>query len=166
MTDHGVDPTAETVEFLHGAAPPAQGESGECPLPKVPGYTVERELGRGGMGAVYLATQETTKRQVALKVVQQQDDETTKRFRQEVEAAAKMNHPNITTVFEVGQADGLLFFSMSLIEGGTDLGDATTGASRFGVRTALVIVRKIALALHDHKDCPPAQVLRAELEAH
>src|SRR5688500_14124717 len=73
---------------------------------QVPGYEIIRELGRGGMGVVYLARHRRLDRYVALKMVlarQYAKPEDQERFRQEVEAVARLNHPNIAQVYEVGE---------------------------------------------------------------
>ncbi|MEO8614194.1 MAG: serine/threonine-protein kinase, partial [Luteolibacter sp.] len=84
------------------------------------GYELRGELGRGGMGVVYRAQQLTLKRTVALKMLTGDyapDD--VLRFRAEAEMAAGLQHPNIVHIHEVGEEDGVPFFSMEYVEGGT-----------------------------------------------
>ncbi len=114
------------------AAPPA---SPERPPERVGEYRILREIGRGGMGVVYEAEQETLGRRVALKVMPGHllaNDRLRSRFRRESQAAARLHHTNIVPVFAVGERDGLCFYAMQLIRGrGLDrlIGDAAAGKS-------------------------------------
>jgi serine/threonine protein kinase len=90
--------------------------------PTIPGYKVDRLLGRGAMGDVYLSTQESLDRRVALKVLKPKlagDQVFVQRFKDEARAAARLNHPNIVTVFDVGQSEELHFLSMEFMAGGS-----------------------------------------------
>ncbi len=90
--------------------------------PTIPGYQVDRLLGRGAMGDVYLSTQESLDRRVALKVLKPKlagDQVFVQRFKDEARAAARLNHPNIVTVFDVGQSGELHFLSMEFMAGGS-----------------------------------------------
>jgi eukaryotic-like serine/threonine-protein kinase len=82
-------------------------------------YQIERPLGRGGMGVVFLAHDATLHREVALKVLESPTDDGTARARllREARNAAALNHPNICTVYEVGEADGCAFIAMEYVEG-------------------------------------------------
>ena len=82
-------------------------------------YILEREVGRGGMGVVYKALQPELKRAVAIKVITSTSDEDLKRFRREAETAAKLQHPNIAPIYEVGTHDGRPFIAMAFIDGRT-----------------------------------------------
>jgi eukaryotic-like serine/threonine-protein kinase len=85
-------------------------------------YTIERFLGRGGMGEVFLARDSLLGRRVALKTLSQSsmaDAERIRRFNQEARAASTLNHPNIVTVYEIGEADGMQFIAAEFIEGET-----------------------------------------------
>ena len=87
---------------------------------KLQHYQVLTHLGAGGMGVVYCALDEDLDRKVALKVLSAgilADDEARKQFRKEALALAKLNHPNIETIFEFGTQDGLDFLAMELISG-------------------------------------------------
>src|ERR1700741_666349 len=83
-------------------------------------FELVRELGRGGMGVVYEERQVALNRQVALKVLAAGLGLTSRaveRFRREAEAAAKLHHTNIVPVYATGEADGVHFYAMGLING-------------------------------------------------
>jgi eukaryotic-like serine/threonine-protein kinase len=85
-------------------------------------YTVEREIGRGGMGEVYLARDTRLNRQVALKLLPASfinDPERVRRFQQEARAASGLNHPNIVTIYEVGESEQRRFIVSEFVEGKT-----------------------------------------------
>ncbi|MGH9255207.1 MAG: protein kinase domain-containing protein [Vicinamibacterales bacterium] len=112
-----VKPAAEVVD-----APPQDSEHlhvGLEPGVKLGAYQIERQLGRGGMGVVFLAHDTTLHRRVALKVLGSPTDDGTARVRllREARNAAALNHPNICTVYEVGEADGCAFIAMEYVEG-------------------------------------------------
>src|SRR5262245_61211347 len=93
-------------------------------MPVVPGdrlgsYELTAPLGRGGMGAVFLAYDTTLHRQVALKILASSADEETSRAQllREARNAAALNHPNICTVHEVGAAGGTAFIAMEYVDG-------------------------------------------------
>src|SRR6188474_3761503 len=89
---------------------------------RVGNYEILEEIGRGGMGVIYRARQRHSRRIVALKrIVSYHADsrDTLERFRREAEAAASLDHPNILPIYEVGQAEGLPFFTMKYATGGT-----------------------------------------------
>src|SRR5687767_4290801 len=82
---------------------------------QIGGFLVERELGRGGMGVVYLAREIATGRDVALKVILSQADERRRaRFVREGEVTAALSHPGIVRVFSAGEADGRPFLAYEL----------------------------------------------------
>src|SRR5262245_59975706 len=83
------------------------------------GYRIERLLGRGGMGAVFLAHDTTLVRPVAVKVVGGEGDDESSRERlvREARSAAALNHPNICTIYEVGAASGTAFIAMEYVDG-------------------------------------------------
>ena len=89
--------------------PPATG------LPRIPGYEVEAVLGRGGMGVVYRARHLALKRTVALKMLAAGHPHPVEqaRFRAEAEAVARLQHPNIVQIHEVGEADGRPFIALA-----------------------------------------------------
>src|SRR5262249_25009286 len=90
-------------------------------LPTVPGYEVEAQLGRGGMGVVYRARHLRLERPVALKMLlagAYAAAHERERFRREAELLAGLRHPNVVHVYDAGEADGRLYFTMELVEGG------------------------------------------------
>ncbi len=132
-------------------------------------YAVVRKLGVGGMGAVYLATQEPLGRQVAIKVLLHslsQDATATQRFQQEAQAVSRLNHPNIVTIHDFGRTeDGLLYIAMEYMEGRTlrEIIDAE-GAQPWP--KALGIVMSTARALAEahgrgiiHRDLKPDNIM-------
>ncbi len=82
-------------------------------------YELLKEVGRGGMGVVYKAWQPDLKRAVAVKIVTSTSEEDLKRFQREAETAAKLSHPNIAPIYEVGNQDGRPFLAMAFIDGRT-----------------------------------------------
>src|SRR3990170_884749 len=82
-------------------------------------YEITREIGRGGMGVVYLARDPVLDRDVAVKVITPDmvSPESVERFRREARVVAKMDHPAIVTVYDSGEHDGSLFFVMPFVEG-------------------------------------------------
>ncbi|MBN2381307.1 protein kinase [bacterium] len=85
-------------------------------------YRIETQLGRGGMGEVFVAEDTRLKRKVALKVLRSelsQDPDRLKRFEREVKTLASLNHPNIVTIYSVEESEGLHFFTMELVRGKT-----------------------------------------------
>ncbi len=93
---------------------------GQAPIPETIGrFRIEAVLGRGGMGEVYKALDPTLQRTVAVKTVRPDIDrpEYLERMMREAQACARLSHPNIVTVFEAGQADGVVFIAMEFLQG-------------------------------------------------
>jgi serine/threonine-protein kinase len=134
------------------------------------GHRIEGILGRGGMGVVYRATDLRLNRMAALKVITpalSADEDFRRRFQRESELAASVRQQNVVTIYQAGEADGLLFVTMDLIQG-MDLRALIAQRSRIDLPTAAAIVAQIAAALDAahasglvHRDVKPANVLIA-----
>ncbi|MFE1594949.1 serine/threonine-protein kinase [Nocardia sp. NPDC058705] len=132
------------------------------------GYAIERQLGRGGMGAVYLAKHPRLPRFTALKLLNEElfsDNELRARFEREADLVAQLEHPNIVTVFDRGADDGRLWISMQYIDG---IDAATVQPRELAPARAIQIVAETAKALdfaHSrgvlHRDVKPANILLA-----
>jgi serine/threonine-protein kinase len=161
-----ISPGAEFPQDLALASP--RFMPGVTPLPAMLGdYELLEEIGRGGMGVVYRANQRSLGRTVALKMLLRRDlasGADIARFRSEAEAAAQLDHRGIVSIFEVGESDGIPFYSMRYIEG-------TTLAKRLAAgsippREAAALLAKVADAVqaaHDrgvlHRDLKPSNIL-------
>jgi len=141
------------------------------PLPREFGdFTLEAELGRGGMGVVYRAKQRSLDRTVAVKMVREAhlaSDADRGRFRGEAEAAARLQHPNIVTVHEVGTADGQAYLCMEYVDGCT-LAQFVNAEGPLPPRAAAELVSVLAKAVqhaHEHgvlhRDLKPSNILLA-----
>ena len=138
--------------------------------PALPGYEILAELGRGGMGIVLKARQLNLNRLVAVKMMlagADADISERGRFRTEAEVAARLRHPNIVQIYEVGECQGRPFFSMELIEG-PNLSDAYGGQPQPPV-IAAELVEILARAIHTahdqgivHRDLKPGNILLQE----
>jgi eukaryotic-like serine/threonine-protein kinase len=133
-------------------------------------YTIERELGRGGMATVFLARDLKHKRPVAIKVLAPEIARTvgSERFLREIEIAARLSHPHILPVFDSGEGDGLLFYVMPFVRG-ESLRHRLQRERRLPVADAVRIAREVADALdyahrHGivHRDIKPENVLLEE----
>jgi eukaryotic-like serine/threonine-protein kinase len=132
------------------------------------GYSVERELGRGGMGTVYLARQLSLDRPVALKVMSNRwaaDPVFVARFTREAYAAAQLSHPNIVQIHDIGETAGTRFFSMEFVAGRT-LADLIKLRGKLDPETAVGYVLQAARGLkhaHErgmiHRDVKPDNLL-------
>jgi tetratricopeptide (TPR) repeat protein len=133
----------------------------------VPGYEVLELLGRGGMGVVYKARQIALDRVVALKMIlhaEHAGSSDRERFRIEAEAVARLQHPNIVAVYEVGEHNGMPFFSQEFCDGGSL--DRRLRGTPLSPREAASLVETLARAVHHahqkgvvHRDLKPANIL-------
>lgn len=131
-------------------------------------YQIQKKLGAGGMGAVYLALDPGLKRSIALKVLPKDkagNPTLVKRFKAEAQAAANLRHENIVTVFEAGEADGFLFMALEYVDG-TDVANLVAKRGPMPVKRSVEIVRQVALALQHayeqqvvHRDIKPSNLL-------
>ncbi len=137
--------------------------------PVIPGYEILGWLGEGGMGVVYKASHQGLKRLVAVKLIRsggQSRPELLARFRTEAEAVARLRHPNIIQIYDIGEADRRPFVALELLEGGS-LG-ARLAAAPQPAQQAAELARLLARAIHVaheagivHRDLKPSNVLYA-----
>src|SRR5678815_2290366 len=138
-----------------------------------PTYSVDRELGRGGMATVYLAQDSKHDRVVALKVLHPELAASlgADRFLREIRLAARLNHPHILPLFDSGEAEGFLYYVMPYVEG-ESLRDLMNREGRIPVDQACTIARSVAGALDYanrnkivHRDIKPENIMINEGEA-
>ncbi len=132
------------------------------------GFAIERTLGHGGMGIVYLATELGLGRQVALKVIRSElagDESFRARFRSESRTAASVEHPNVVTVFGAGERDGLLYVAMRYVPG-PDLGRLIAADGALSPDEAAALITQVADGLDAvhaaglvHRDVKPHNVI-------
>src|SRR4051794_34270816 len=166
------DPDVTTDPPAGGTAPLTAGPAGAAEAaPAViryfGDYEVHAEIGRGGMGVVYRARQVRFNRPVALKLIRAgvlAGDDELRRFQNEVEAVALLDHPGIVPVYEGGEHDGRRYFSMKLVQGGNLAG--RLDSYRDDPRAAAALLAEVAEAMHHahlrgvlHRDLKPANVL-------
>jgi TolB-like protein/predicted Ser/Thr protein kinase len=130
-------------------------------------YELLEEIGRGGQGVVYRARQKSLNRTVALKIIGLGPGTTKthlKRFRFEAEAAARLNHPFVVPIHEIGQRNGRCYFSMGLVEGGRL--DQLAKRKPMSPRQAAEVIAKLARTVHYahehgivHRDIKPGNIL-------
>jgi serine/threonine-protein kinase len=158
---HGQQPVKETGKMTEGVGPKRLGR-----------YVIERRIGRGAMGAVYLAKDPRINRPVALKAIpieKEFEDEELKearlRFYREAESAGRLTHPNIITVFDAGEDKGLAYIAMEYVPG-IPLKNFTDPKKLLAPKRALELCASTAEALdyaHNqgviHRDIKPANLL-------
>jgi serine/threonine-protein kinase len=137
-------------------------------MPQVPGYRVERELGRGGMGVVYLATNDLDGTQVAIKIIVPGGTVTRRnidRFVREASILKQLAHPNIVAFRDLGATRGLLYFTMDYVPG-TDAQRMLDARGQWSVRSAVRVCIEVLKALDYahregfvHRDIKPANIL-------
>src|SRR3954465_232611 len=153
--------------------PTADAPAPEVPPPDLTGrtlgdYQLLRRLGTGGMGQVYLARQLSLKRDVAVKLLRDEmaaNPTALKRFQAEAEAVAKLNHPNIVHIHQIGEHGGLRYMVLEFVDG-RNLRDYPARKGPPDVPITLSVMRQVALALqkaHDegivHRDIKPENIL-------
>src|SRR5882762_8518028 len=157
----GVDSSAEASAKADdpGRASPMLMDFGD--------YELLEQIGRGGQGVVFRARQRSLNRTVALKVIglgQWATKAHLKRFRLEAEAAARLEHPGIVPIHEVGERDGSCYFSMKFVEGGQL--DEVVRHTPMSIRQAAELIAKVARIVHYahehgilHRDIKPGNIL-------
>ena len=172
----------ETVMLGGAGASTAGGtlmlDGDDIQKPMLGRYQVEKELGKGAMGIVYLGKDPKINRVVAIKTMalaqefeEDELDEVKERFFREAETAGRLNHPNIVTIFDAGEEHDLAYIAMEFIKGG-DLADHTKPEQLLPLKTVLDITALSADALsyaHTlnvvHRDIKPANIMY-EAESH
>jgi eukaryotic-like serine/threonine-protein kinase len=143
--------------------------------PTIGHYEVEKEIGRGAMGMVYLGRDPRIGRMVAIKTMALSDefegtqlDEVKQRFYREAETAGRLNHPNIVHVYDIGEDQELAFIAMDFLPG-KDLGSFVKPKQLLPIKTVLDVVQQVAEALdyaHKkkvvHRDIKPANIIYDE----
>jgi serine/threonine protein kinase/WD40 repeat protein len=176
--DFLVSPVATEAEELRSERPTVldvgQGNTigATEPLPSVPGYEILGERGRGGMGVVYKAHRIGLNRLVALKMLLPEAAATPEllvRFRREAEALARLRHPNVITIYDVGECGGRPYFTMEYVAG-PNLAEWLAGRPQDPAASAC-LVEVLARAMHAvhqagivHRDLKPANILIQEEE--
>ncbi len=168
----GVDSSAEAAYSAEAAAKAGSAKVGER-VPPSPmlmdfgDYELLEQIGRGGQGVVFRARQKSLNRSVALKIIglgQWATKAHLKRFRLEAEAAARLEHPGIVPIHEVGERDGSCYFSMKFVEGGQL--DEVAKREPMPIRPAVELIAKVARTVHYahehgilHRDIKPGNIL-------
>ncbi len=124
-------------------------------------FVLVEELGKGGMGVVWKAWQRDLKRWVAIKFLQSEDDEELRRFLREAQTAARLSHPNIAAVYDLGEEAGRVYIVMEFVDG-----SSLHQLGKLEPARAMEILRDAALALHHahqegviHRDIKPHNIM-------
>jgi serine/threonine-protein kinase len=147
-------------------------QGGGAAMPTIGRFEIQKELGRGAMGTVYLGRDPKINRMVAIKTIRfdeidaDQIQDAKQRFFREAEAAGALNHPNIVTIYDVGEDYDLAYVAMELLDG-SDLCDFVKPAQRLPFDEVLRIVGCVAEGLDFanskgivHRDIKPANIMR------
>lgn len=158
-----------TLKEDDGQTPAETSEETHDPQRRFGDYELIRELGRGGMGVVYEARHLSLNRTVALKMLHParlSSAAQLQRFRQEAEAVAALDHPNILPVYEVGSVQGQPYFTMKLAEGGALAGRIAHFKAQTSSHDAVTLLAATARAVHyahqrgiQHRDLKPHNIL-------
>ncbi|HYT87143.1 MAG TPA: protein kinase [Gemmataceae bacterium] len=150
----------------NGATASGGDEEARTALPRLPGYEMIQEIGRGGMGVVYKAKQVRLGRLVALKMLLGSDRNRLERFHAEAATVAQLQHPHIVQIFDIGEYQGQPYLALELVEG-SSLAESLAGRPR-PVRESAELLSILARAVgyaHEHgvvhRDLKPANVLLA-----
>jgi tetratricopeptide (TPR) repeat protein len=164
-----VPPVVADVTLVLPTTSPQTREPNDGAMPAVPGYDILRELGRGGMGVVYLARHRELKRLVALKMIlagAHADEQTKARFRREAEAVARLQHPGIVQIHDVGEHLGQPYLVLEFVDGSNLAGEIV--GSTIAAETAAALTESLARTVHYahergivHRDLTPRNVLLA-----
>jgi tRNA A-37 threonylcarbamoyl transferase component Bud32 len=161
------DIDATCYDSIDSVVAPPNKEEPVGGWPAIPGYEILTRLGRGGMGIVYKARQKDLDRVVALKMIlaaEHAEADDLARFRAEAEAQARLQHPNIVQIYQIGEADGRPYLALEFVDGGS-LAEKVSGQPQQPGRAA-TLVEILARAVHQahqrgliHRDLKPANVL-------
>lgn len=162
-----IDPVSDRLGSAPTVAVPPGPEVRDGRLPPVPGYELLRELGRGGMGVVYLARQSRLNRLCALKMLlggHYASTDAVRRFKAEAEAVARLQHPNVVQIFSVGDVDGQPYVELEYMSGGSL--DRVLDGTPWPVLRAVELVETLGRAVVEahargivHRDLKPGNIL-------
>ena len=147
---------------------PVMRKAAPSDWPTIPGYDILERLGEGGMGVVYKARHRGLKRLVAVKMIRggsQSRADQRKRFRTEAEAVARLRHPNILQIYDIGEAAGLPFVALELLDGGgldDQAGSAFPSRQTRPPQLMVTLARAVHVARQSaivHRDLKPTNVL-------
>ncbi len=161
-------PTLPGEETAVAGGSSAEAVGGQTPpIPEIPGYDILKLIGRGGMGLVYKATQHSTQRSVALKLLLEgplASDQARRRFEREIALAAQLKHPNIVPIYDSGTCDGRMYYAMEYVRG-RSLNDHLA-ANRLDIPTKLRLFTDICDAVRHahqrgivHRDLKPTNII-------
>lgn len=166
---------SETLHSSRSDAGPQKLDSSSISSAIIPGarfgnFQILRKLGRGGMATVYAARDLNLNRDVAMKVLQEnlsKDTDYVKRFRREAHASAKLNHPNIVQVYEVGSVGASHYITQELVDG-QNLRERLADSGQFSPEEAFEVMVSVATALEHaasfgitHRDIKPENIMRS-----
>ena len=153
---------------MANALPPQSSSEDFDGLSALGKYKIQRKVGSGGMGSVFLAVDQQLKRTVALKVLPKDkaaNQTLVRRFKAEGQAGAQMEHPNIVSVYESGEIDGYLYLAMEFVEG-VDAFELLRKRGIIPVKRSVEIIKQVTLALQHanqrqivHRDIKPSNLM-------